>query len=162
MKKALIILLLLSLTACTKQLPCDHPVTTTGEPVVCVIDGDTIRLKDGMSVRFIGMDTPERGLRGAAEATATTISLINNSDVRFEKDVSDKDKFGRYLRYIYANDVFVDAELVRRGWAIAKDFPPDLAKSEELHKLDREAKDARIGLWAIKGHCPYHPATLCD
>lgn len=161
MKRALLLLLLL-LVACTTTKPCDHPVTTTGEPVVCVIDGDTIRLKDGMSVRFIGMDTPERGLRGADNATAMTIRLINNSNVRFEKDVSDKDQFGRYLRFIYANDVFVDAELVREGWAIAKDFPPDISKSAQFHQLDREAKDAHRGIWAIKGKCPYHPATYCD
>jgi micrococcal nuclease len=143
-------------------MPCNHPVVTTGEPIVCVIDGDTVRLDDGTSVRFIGMDTPERNKRGYAEATAVTISLINNTEVRFEKDVSDKDKFGRLLRYVHAGDVFVNAELVRQGWAIAKDFPPDTARSSELHKLDREAKDSRIGLWSIQENCPYMPSSLCE
>ena len=146
MKKALFLLLLV-LAGCGKPMHCDHWIHTTGEPVVCVIDGDTVKLADDTRVRFVGMDTPEINQKGHDEATSALINLTNNTRIRFEKDISDKDQFGRLLRFVYANDVFVNLAQVKLGWARAKDFPPDTSRSALFHAAEAQAHIDHVGLW---------------
>ena len=64
------------------------------------------------------------------------------------KDVSDTDQYGRLLRYVYVGDMFVSAELVRRGFATAWTYPPDVAFSGVFVQLESEAREAGRGLWA--------------
>ena len=80
--------------------------------VVRVVDGDTavIRVKNqDQKVRFIGMDTPEYNPRRnisepwGKEATEFTKNLLENQIVYLEKDDSDTDKYGRWLRYVWLN-----------------------------------------------------------
>ncbi|MEK6822587.1 MAG: thermonuclease family protein [Nanoarchaeota archaeon] len=145
-------LLFLILVACApvalQDAPCDHPVRTSGVSVTCVIDGDTVRLADGTKVRLIGVDTPEKDEYGYRNATQSTIALINGTAVRLTKDVSETDKFGRLLRFVYAGDVFVNEELVRQGWARARDYPPDIANAPVFHAAQDAAKQDRAGLWS--------------
>lgn len=140
MRFMLCAVLLIVLVACATPLPCSHPITTEGEKVVCVIDGDTVRLHNGKSVRFIGIDTPERGKTGYGEATARTIELLNGTTVRFEKDVSETDRYERLLRYIYANDVFVNEALVEEGFARAIAYPPDTKYQALFEKAEQDAR----------------------
>ncbi len=85
------------------------------------------------------------------EATEKIKSLLANSTtVRLEKDpVGDTiDKYGRWLRYVYSGDVFVNAELVKQGYAYAYlNFP--FSKSEEFKKYESEARDRKAGLWSL-------------
>ncbi len=107
------------------------------------INGETYR------VRYIGMDTPERDeplFREAAEANAR---LVAGQTVILVKDVSETDRYGRLLRYVYLEDgTFVNGELVRRGFAQASSYPPDIALQETLTSLQRTAVNAGTGLWA--------------
>jgi micrococcal nuclease len=65
------------------------------------------------------------------------------------KDVSETDRFGRLLRYVYLEDgTFVNAELVRQGYAVIATFPPDVRHQELFLELEREAREAGRGLWA--------------
>ena len=64
-----------------------------------------------------------------------------------EKDVSDVDRFGRLLRFAYADGILVNAELVREGYARAKVYPPDTAYAECLAALEQEAREGERGLW---------------
>jgi len=139
--------LLLLLISCAAPLPCNHPITTSGERVICVIDGDTVRLDDGKSVRFIGIDTPERGKTGYDEATSRTIELLNGTTIRFEKDVSDTDRYDRLLRFVYADDVFVNEVLVEEGFAKAFPYEPDTSRADVFKKAQDEAKQGKTGLW---------------
>jgi len=68
--------------------------------------------------------------------------------VRLERDVSQTDKYGRLLRYVYVSDILVNAELVRQGLAEAKTYPPDLKYQDSLEELEREAQKAGRGMWA--------------
>ena len=99
-----------------------------------VIDGDTIEVNiDGAvyKVRYIGIDTPELDDKRAEysalaqEATRYNRQLVEGETIRLEKDVSETDKYGRLLRYVYVDDIFVNAELVRQGLAWAKAYEPD-------------------------------------
>ena len=124
------------------------PVTEEQVLVVRVIDGDTIEIAGGARVRYI--DTPEvypdMEYYGA-EAREKNLELVEGKMVRLEKDVSDKDRYGRLLRYIYVDGVFVNAELVRLGYASAVSYPPDIKYKELFNQLEEEAKEAEIGIW---------------
>jgi hypothetical protein len=65
------------------------------------------------------------------------------------KDVSETDRYGRLLRYVYLQDgTFINAELVKQGYALVATFPPDVAHESELTALQEEARNTGIGLWA--------------
>lgn len=118
-----------------------------------VIDGDTIRLKTGETVRYIGIDTPETKHPHkpvecfGKEATQKNIELVLGRNVRLIKDVSDVDKYGRLLRYVYVGDVFINKELVRQGYAYATAFPPDIAQQAVLDAAQKDAQREVLGLW---------------
>jgi micrococcal nuclease len=120
--------------------------------VTHVVDGDTIDVALGgetYRVRYIGMDTPERGDFFFQEATEANRALVEDQRVILVKDVSETDRFGRLLRYIYLEDgTFVNAELVRQGYAVIATFPPDVRHQELFLELEREARAASRGLWA--------------
>jgi micrococcal nuclease len=138
-----IILFLLPLCACLST-----PETAT---VTRVIDGDTIDIATGQRVRYIGIDTPEVYPEQEAygmEAWQANRKLVEGKKVRLEPDVSETDKYGRLLRYVYVDDTFVNAELVRLGLAEAKAYPPDTRYQDLLEQLEGEARQTGRGMWA--------------
>ena len=118
--------------------------------VIKVVDGDTIIIEGNYQVRYIGMDTPEIQPNVepfAMEAWEVNRRLVAGKEVRLERDVSQTDKYGRLLRYVYVNDVFVNAELVRQGLAEAKAYPPDTKHHDHLERVEAEAREAGRGMW---------------
>ena len=125
--------------------------------VLRVIDGDTILVEVGgreERVRYIGVDTPETvapdrppGCFGP-EASAANAALVEGKVVQLERDVSDRDRFGRLLRYVYVDGTLVNDELVRDGYATATTFPPDVRENARLRSREREARHAGRGLWS--------------
>jgi len=119
--------------------------------VTQVIDGDTIIIEGGYRVRYIGIDTPEIHPEVEAfgmEAWQANRRLVEGKEVRLEGDLSETDKYGRLLRYVYVNDIFVNAELVRQGLAKANAYPPDTKYQNYLEDLETEARQAGRGIWA--------------
>lgn len=138
-----IILFIIPLYACRSA-----PETAT---VTRVIDGDTIIIATGQRVRYIGIDTPEVYPQREAfgmEAWQVNRKLVEGRKVRLERDISDTDKYGRLLRYVYVDGIFVNAELVRLGLAEARAYPPDTKYQDLLAQLEREARQAGRGVWA--------------
>jgi micrococcal nuclease len=118
--------------------------------VINVIDGDTIIIEGNYRVRYIGIDTPE--IRPALEAYGLEAwqanrELVQNRTVRLERDVSETDRYGRLLRYVYVDDVFVNAELVRLGLAEAVAYPPDTRYQDYFEELETTARKAGLGIW---------------
>jgi endonuclease YncB( thermonuclease family) len=120
-----------------------------------VIDGDTIELETGEKVRYIGINTPEsvdprRGVQCfGQEASAYNKAVVVGKNVRLVKDVSNTDKYGRLLRYVYLPDgTFVNLTLVQNGYARASTFPPDVKYSKTFMAAEREAREAGRGLWS--------------
>jgi len=140
----LIILLLLALLVSG----CYAPPDTVA--VIKVIDGDTIVIEGGYRVRYIGIDTPEiRPLEEAyaIEAWQANRQMVEGKRVRLEKDVSETDRYDRLLRYVYVEDVFVNAELVRVGLARVISYPPDTRYQSLLEEVEEEARRAGRGIW---------------
>jgi micrococcal nuclease len=88
----------------------------------------------------------------AGDATAATRSLIDGRTVVLEQDVTDTDRFGRRLRYVWLERddgwLLVNLELVRLGFARAGRYRPDTTYDTLLHDAERAARDARRGIWA--------------
>ncbi len=138
---ALALVLTLLATGCGK-------VNETSVLVTRIIDGDTIEIEGGYRVRYIGIDTPERGEPYYLEATEANRSLVEGKKVRLEKDVEDKDKYGRLLRYVWVDDTMANAELVRLGYAYSYSYPPNLKYQPYFLQLEKEAREQRLGLWS--------------
>jgi len=116
-----------------------------------VIDGDTITIEGGYRVRYIGIDAPEIRPDLEAfgiEAWQANRKLVEGKEVRLEQDVSQTDKYGRLLRYVWVDDILVEAELVRLGLAQAHAYPPDTKYQHHLEQMEAEAREAGRGIWA--------------
>ncbi len=120
-----------------------------------VIDGDTFLLQNGTRVRLIGIDAPEMNYKEgepeckAFEAKLLLKELIENKKVILKKDKSDKDKYGRLLRYVYLpNGLFVNEELVKRGLAKVKYYKPDTSKYSQLKQSENTARKNMLGIWS--------------
>lgn len=125
--------------------------------VVRVVDGDTIEIEGGEKVRYIGIDTPEivdprkPAQCFGVEASKKNKEIVEGKMVRLEKDVTNKDKYNRLLRYVWLDDVLVNLELVKQGFAYSYSYPPDIKYQDQIVNAQKEAKDANRGLW---GACP--------
>ena len=142
-----------------------------GEQVVTVkraIDGDSLELSNGERVRLIGIDTPEsryntklyrdaeRQRKSTAELLAMgkraalfTSQLVEGKRVRLEFDVQQKDRYDRILAYVYLEDgTFVNAEIVRQGYAQIMTIPPNVKYQDLFLRLQKEARENGRGLWA--------------
>jgi micrococcal nuclease len=146
----------------TADVPADATAAATGRArqtarVVRVIDGDTILVDlNGREerVRYIGVDTPETVAQDrpvgcfGPEASRKNKELVEGKSVELERDVSDRDRFDRLLRYVYVDGVMINAELLQQGYGTSVTFPPDVRENSRFRALEREARQARRGLWS--------------
>ncbi len=125
----------------------------TDGAVKYAIDGDTIILTNGEKVRYVGMDTPERGQCWYRQAKEFNRKLVSGKKIRLERDKSNRDRYQRLLRYVYVQnspdekEIFVNLELVKAGLARAKEYKPDIKYASILEQAESYAKINKIGLW---------------
>lgn len=131
--------------------------------VTRVVDGDTIEVRRGsvtLRVRYIGVDTPETVQPNrpvecfGREASKFNKELVENKKVRLEEDVQAQDSFGRELRYVYVvnndgQEIMANEALVLHGYAHAASYPPNVKYQELFREREREARDAKNGLWNV-------------
>ncbi|MFF3316401.1 thermonuclease family protein [Streptomyces sp. NPDC003035] len=133
-----------------------------GPIVLRVIDGDTLEVRgtgrvvpagDVARVRLLEIDTPERGACYSRQATARTAELLPpGSTLRTEIDVELKDRYGRYLLYVWNEQgVFVNESLVRSGHAKSVLFEPNDKHWKTMSEAEADARKAGAGLWSA---CP--------
>lgn len=133
-----------------------------------VVDGDTIVVTvNGKEekVRLIGVNTPESVGRYAnkpqpygKEASSYTKDFLEGEKVYLEKDVSDTDKYGRLLRYVWLEEPdknkfeesMFNAILLKEGYASVMTYPPDVKYSKTFVKIEEKARDSNKGLWSLK------------
>ncbi|QUI25723.1 thermonuclease family protein [Vallitalea pronyensis] len=133
-----------------------------------VVDGDTIAVTiNGKEekVRFIGVNTPESVGRYAnkpqpygKEASAYTKAQLDGKKVYLQKDVSDRDKYGRLLRYVWLGEPdkskleeqMFNAILIKEGYGNVMTYPPDVKYSKIFVRLEEGARENDRGLWALE------------
>jgi len=136
-----------------------EPGAVTGEQVRYsverVVDGDTIIVHGLLdSIRLIGIDTPELNdsrspVRCFAQlATLRLTEIVGNEEVLLERDVEDRDRYHRFLRYVYLPDgTFVNLVMAKDGYANPLTIPPNLRYAPLFFAGVQEARSAERGLW---------------
>ena len=125
--------------------------------VVRVVDGDTaqMELQNGgeEGVRFIGVDTPESVAPGqpvecfGKKASRFTTGLLEGERVTLRFGEERRDVYDRLLAYVYLGDRFVNAELVRLGYARTLEIAPNVDYADKFARLQQQAANAGLGLW---------------
>ena len=122
-------------------------------PLIAVVDGDTIILGGNERIRLIGVDTPEtvdprRPVQYfGKEASAFTKRMVEGKKVRLEYEQTRKDRYGRTLAYVYLEDgTHLNAEIVKQGYGHAYTRFP-FRYLEKFRRYEREAREAGKGLW---------------
>ena len=140
------------------------------------VDGDTLDVvllrPDGTPssaderIRLIGIDTPETKRPdtpiecfGKKASAATAALLPGNTPVRLERDVEERDRYGRLLAYVFraSDGLFVNHELVRTGFAASYPYPPNVTYADMFRDAAANAEAAGVGLWGACGD-PHVPA----
>jgi micrococcal nuclease len=168
MKRFFLILLIISLTACSVEKKTQKTKDSKGElyNVVRVVDGDTIDIAIGDSVervRLLAIDTPESVKPNtevecySVEAADRLRELIEDKKVELESDLgqTDRDKYGRLLRYVYLEDgTFVNKVMVAEGFADRFYCHPRCEKEDILKEALDFAKENSLGMWD-EDNCEY-------
>ncbi|MCS3919096.1 thermonuclease family protein [Fervidibacter sacchari] len=150
-----ILLLLLLFAIVSQRQIFPPPKGTKGAlKVIKVIDGDTVVLSDGRTLRYIGIDAPERGQPFYEAAKNFNRRLVQGRVVELEFDIERYDRYGRLLAYVFIRDakgkrIFVNAELVSNGFAKVYTKPPNVRYADLLFRLQEEAREKRKGLWSV-------------
>jgi len=131
--------------------------------VTYIVDGDTLDVDTGERVRLICIDTPERGEYYYSEAKEYLKSLTLNKEVDLVKDISETDRYGRLLRYIYLTDgTFVNELMVRNGYARAYPYNPDTTLCPQIQEAESRAKSNNLGIWAEQEDEPKPTGIICS
>ncbi len=133
------------------------PANARKATVKSITDGDTVVTADGEKIRYIGIDTPERGRDGKPdepfykEASELNRALVEGKEVYLELDAEAKDKYKRTLAYVWILDgtqeKMANEEILRAGLAYVYTRPPNVKHAEDLLACQREARNQNRGLW---------------
>lgn len=149
------------------EMPLSLSRDYSGVLVTRAVDGDTLLLENAERVRLIGIDTPEvhesKKLYRDSKRSSTDVKTIKklgqkawdftrklteNKRVNLEFDIEKRDKYNRLLAYVYLKDgTFVNAEIVKHGYASILTIPPNVKYADLFRKLYEEARDKKLGLW---------------
>jgi micrococcal nuclease len=159
MQLRILIILVVSLFNSAPLYPEDSKHPNDFYMVKRITDGDTFWIDDGtpkgLKIRLIGVDAPESRNSGkkeiarfGKESSDYLTKLIAGKRVRLEFDVGRLDRYGRTLAYVYLEDgTFVNAALVKNGYATVMTVPPNVKYANTFLKLERKARKNKRGLW---------------
>lgn len=113
-----------------------------------VIDGDTIDVfinGEVERIRYIAANTPEFGEPCYQQASLANRRLVEGKDLALERDETDRDDNGRLLRYVYADGVLVERQLIKDGFAEVVRYRSDDNYYEEFRALEEAAAEQGLG-----------------
>ena len=113
--------------------------------VTKVIDGDTVIVQGGSSVRLLGIDSDEKTYPCFEPAKLEMEKLVLGKEVRLEKDQEDTDQYKRFLRYIFVGDQNINLEMVKKGLAVARFYPENQKYKAEITAAESEAIVSKTG-----------------
>jgi micrococcal nuclease len=128
-------------------------------PVFKIVDGDTIDVlveNQTVRVRLLGINSPEsvdprRPVECfGKEASHYLKNILGDSIVRLEKDRDkpDTDEYGRWLRYVYMNDMFINRDMIANGYAYEYTYHNEQYQfQDEFNDVEKSARESQIGLW---------------
>lgn len=128
----------------------DNPTSTVPaaakEAIVTkIIDGDTVIVSGGDSVRLLGIDADEKGYPCYDAARLRLEELVLEKTVLLETDAGNLDQYGRQLRYVFLNGENINERLVAEGLAIARFYPENQKYKAEIVAAETEAIKNKTG-----------------
>ncbi|MCM3130139.1 MULTISPECIES: thermonuclease family protein [unclassified Paenibacillus] len=127
-----------------------------------VIDGDTLHVEvEGREekVRLLLIDTPEtvhpqkEVQPFGKDASNFVKKQTNKGDIELELDVSERDKYGRLLAYVWVNDKMLNEQLLEYGLArVAYIYPPNTKYVDQFEEIQKTAQKASKGIWSIENY----------
>ncbi|MDU0202560.1 thermonuclease family protein [Paenibacillus sp. MAH-36] len=178
-----IVLIVFIVTGCSQQTavptavsPSPSASTTTASAlanskmipakIVRVVDGDTMKVSFQESgkvkeetIRLLLVDTPESVAPDkpvqpfALEASKFAKDTLNDKDVRLELDVSERDKYGRLLCYLYIGDKMFNEMLLENGYArVAYIYPPNVKYVDKFREIQKEAQLKGVNIWSVENY----------
>ena len=138
------------------QAFCPAPAGLTSVSVQRVVDGDTLRLSDGRSVRMIGLNTPELGKQGRSDEPFAVMArkrleaLVAESDGRvgLQLGAQPKDHYGRTLAHVFsARGENLEAQMLADGLGFRVAVAPNVDLVDCQQAAERSARQAGLGLW---------------
>ncbi|MFC3886131.1 thermonuclease family protein [Bacillus songklensis] len=148
-------------TADKHQLTNPNGVALIPAMVTNVIDGDTLDVKiNGKTerVRLVLVDTPETKHPNkpvqpfGPEASELTKNTLLGKQVGLEKDISERDRYGRILAYVWVDGKMHNEALIEKGLGRVAVFPPDTKYVDEFREKQRQAQEKAIGIWSIENY----------
>lgn len=125
--------------------------------VVRVVDGDTFIINyNGKEerVRLIGVDTPEsvhpneeKNTAFGKKVSSFSKEKLTNKEVQIEFDVSQRDKYGRLLCYVYVDNQMYNKLLLQEGLARVATYPPNVKYVDDFTKIQKQARENKKGMW---------------
>jgi micrococcal nuclease len=143
MKYTITFCLVLSLLVC-RPLRAEQPV------VKKIMSGESIKLSTNAKVRYSGVDAPAKGDFFFEECRQANTKLVGGKQITIEYDVRRKDGNEYLLGYVYAGDVFVNAQILKNGFGIAYIVPPNQKYTGLFISLQKEARKLHRGIWAFE------------
>jgi len=115
--------------------------------VTKVLDGDTVETTKGEKIRYLGINAPENGEPNSKEAIQLNENLVLNKEVGLQFDIQRKDRYGRTLAYVFIGDVFVNLEMVGRGFAVSQTIQPNVRYQDEILNAQKRGRENCLGMW---------------
>lgn len=149
-------LIALSVVCLSLQIPwfCTEGLAKEWVVVDKVVDGDTMRLKDGTWVRFLGIDAPEidhpshQSQMMGYEALHYLAHLVNGHRIGIQTRHRNRDDYGRKLALVYTEKgEMINQTMIERGLASVLSFAPFSEHDELLLKAQRQAMLNKVGIW---------------
>ncbi len=158
------------LTGAGPVLACEGLRIVQGGLVTEVVDGDTVLLDSGLSVRMIGTQAPKLALGRedfedwplAHEARAALVELALGKPVQLGYGGEEKDRYGRALAHLLVDaeggPIWAQGAMIEAGWARVYSFPDNRHCLDQLFAGEARARQARLGIWAD----PYYSVRAAD
>lgn len=136
-----------------------------------VYDGDTVAIfykGKQRIIRLLGIDTPETVDHRkpiqcfGKQASLVTKELLNNKNIslKFDSDREQRDRYGRYLAYVYRqDDLDINKYLIEKGYAREYTYGKPYLRQKEFKKIEKQAQENNIGMWN-KYNCPEYSNIL--
>jgi endonuclease YncB( thermonuclease family) len=169
--RSLLFLLIVSTAASAEPLvvvPSGAPEPEGAGTVQSVADGDTLDLEPGGTIRLVGLQAPKLPLGRpgfkawplAEEAREALASLVTGHELAIRPGTTPKDRWGRTLAHLERKDgTWIQGEMLRRGWARVYTFPDNRLLAGDMLALEREARAARRGIWALRWYAVRSPES---
>ena len=126
-----------------------------------VVDGDTVVLSSGKTVRLIGINTPEKaGSRGPAQPLANHASrrleaMLAQTDITLVAGKDRYDRYGRTLAHLQTgHGEFIQTQLLREGLAWVVAIPPNTDQLDLFIEAENQARKGKRGIWSVNAYQP--------